>query len=160
PTYPAGVRDSAVVNGTVYFAADDGARGVELWKSAGTAAGTVLVKDINTRPAPPAPMPFFGQPQAPSSFPSHFTAVNNAVYFVADDGAHGQALWKSDGTPGGTVLVKDVFPDEAPLPGQQPFSTYGNLTAFQGALYFTTTTSGGGGGLWKSDGTAAGTVLV
>src|SRR5262245_8759315 len=36
-----------VMNGAVYFAADDGLHGVELWKSNGTAAGTTLFKDIN-----------------------------------------------------------------------------------------------------------------
>ena len=35
------------MNGTLFFAANDGMHGVELWKSDGTAAGTVLVKDIN-----------------------------------------------------------------------------------------------------------------
>ena len=35
------------VNGTLFFAADDGTNGKELWKSDGTAAGTVMVKDIN-----------------------------------------------------------------------------------------------------------------
>ena len=37
----------ANVNGTLYFSATDGAHGYELWKSDGTASGTVLLKDIN-----------------------------------------------------------------------------------------------------------------
>jgi ELWxxDGT repeat protein len=31
---------------TLFFTADNGVNGLELWKSNGTAAGTVLVKDI------------------------------------------------------------------------------------------------------------------
>ena len=37
---------SANVNGTLFFAATTRRNGYELWKSDGTAAGTVLVKDI------------------------------------------------------------------------------------------------------------------
>ena len=36
------------VGNTLYFTADDGFNGDELWKSDGTASGTVMVKDINS----------------------------------------------------------------------------------------------------------------
>ena len=76
------------VNGTLFFEAYDGTYGTELWKSDGTEAGTVLVKDIN--------------PGAVSSDPSGLTNVNGTLFFAADDGSHRHALWRSDGTPAGT----------------------------------------------------------
>ena len=87
---------SVVIGSTAYFTAEDGVHGIELWKSNGTAAGTVLVKDINPGSA------------SSCSDPSFLTNVNGTLFFSADDGTHGPELWKSDGTAAGTALVKDI----------------------------------------------------
>ena len=49
-------------------------------------------------------------PVGGGSSPRELTAVNGTLFFSADDGVHGEELWKSDGTAEGTVLVKDIFP--------------------------------------------------
>jgi ELWxxDGT repeat protein len=69
------------VNGTLFFRAEDGVgvHGVELWKSDGTADGTLLVKDINLWTI--------------SSEPETLTDVNGTLFFGARDGVHGSELW-------------------------------------------------------------------
>ena len=112
--------DLTNVNGTLYFRANDGTHGGELWKSDGTAAGTVLVKDIN--------------PGANDSLPIDLTNVNGTLYFKATyfqltDPINDFELWKSDGTAAGTVLLKDI---NRAIPSN-PI----NLTNVNGTLYFT-----------------------
>ena len=53
-----------------------------------------------------------GDPDTPPSRPSGFAGVAGTLFFNADDGIHGRELWKSDGTKAGTVLVKDIDPDD------------------------------------------------
>jgi len=57
---------------TFYFAANDGFTGNELFKTDGTEANTLLVKDINPGPG--------------SSNPFLFMFMNKHIYFTADDG--------------------------------------------------------------------------
>jgi ELWxxDGT repeat protein len=143
--------DFTNVNGTLFFTADDGSSGRELWKSDGTDAGTVLVKDIRTGTD--------GNGNPLSSNPAYLTNVNGTLFFRANDGSSGVELWKSDGTDAGTVLVKDIVTGTngsgTPL-GSAPYY----LTNVNGTLFFTAYDSSSGVELWKSDGTDAGTVLV
>jgi ELWxxDGT repeat protein len=87
------------VGGTLFFTANDGTTGVELWKSDGTGAGTMLVKDIN--------------PGGASSSPQALTEPIDKIFFTADDGTNGRELWKSNGTELGTMLLKDINPGDA-----------------------------------------------
>ena len=43
------------------------------------------------------------------SIPHSLTVSGNLVYFVCDDGVHGEELWVTDGTRDGTRLVKDIL---------------------------------------------------
>lgn len=128
-------------NGLMYFFADSYRKGVELWKSDGTEAGTKLVKDI-----------FSGSSDAFEQG-CNMVVLNNALYFMAF-GWDGPALWKSDGTEEGTVMVKD------PLKANGFFG-WRSLTTVNNALYFYVQDySVNAYVLWKSDGTTAGTVPV
>jgi ELWxxDGT repeat protein len=78
----------------MFFGADDGVNGHELWVTDGTVEGTRLVKDI--------------RPGNEGSFLSKFVEVDGLLYFGASDGDHGQELWVSDGTEEGTQMVRDI----------------------------------------------------
>jgi ELWxxDGT repeat protein len=133
-------RELIIVRGELFFTAEDGTSGRELWKSSGThGAGTVRVKDVRPGPA--------------TSNPRRLTEVGDKLFFTAEDGKHGRELWVSDGTDEGTVMVKDIFPGSL---GSAP--EY--LTAFEGILYFAANDGVNGTELWRSDGTAEGTFLV
>jgi ELWxxDGT repeat protein len=103
------------VGDELFFTADDGTHGDELWKSDGSAAGTRLVKDLE-----PGPLSSFAQ--------GYLTAVGGTLFFVAGDRAHGQELWSSDGTRPGTKRI-DVYPGP-----EDSYPEY--LTRLGGALYF------------------------
>ena len=127
-----GPSDLTNVNGKLYFGANGGKLGVELWQSDGTAVGTNMIKDII--------------PGSESSDPSDMTNVNGTLYFVANDGdgvgAHGRELWKTDGTAAGTVMVKDINP------GPNGSST-GNLKNVDGTLFFRAHDATNGDELWN-----------
>jgi ELWxxDGT repeat protein len=129
------------INDTVFFVVNDGIQGHELlWKSDGTEAGTVMVKDIK-------PDNTDGD-----SFIYGLTSINETLFFVANDGIHGYELWKSDGTEVGTVMVKDIDTYDA--------DQLSELINVNGTLFFVADDGIHGRELWKSDGTETGTVMV
>ncbi len=136
-------------NGTLFFAASDETAGAELWKSDGTDNGTVRVADIN--------------PGMAGSSPYYFTPVGSTLFFVANDGTHGCELWRTDGTEAGTRFVKDTSPSAECEIGVGPYDMFRvyvsptALTDVAGTLYFVGQTEYDQV-LWKSDGTEAGTV--
>lgn len=103
----------------------------------GANAQTVtLLKDINTT-----------VDVSYSSDPRDFTEFKGAGYFFASSSPGVQGLWRTDGTPAGTKLVKNN------LDGS-------HLTASGGKLFFVGNDGISGSELWKSDGTPGGTILV
>jgi ELWxxDGT repeat protein len=136
------------VNGTVFFVANDGVTGDELWKSVPPydEASTELVEDINQNPTP-----------AESSLPQGLTNVNGTLFFAADDGTRGTELWKStDGTAGGTDIVEDIDPgDDTPMDLDPDSSFPDDLTNVDGTLFFRANNGTNGRELWSSGGTDA-----
>ncbi|WP_164020782.1 ELWxxDGT repeat protein [Pyxidicoccus trucidator] len=137
--------DFAAVGSTLFFAASDGVNGRELWKSDGTRDGTVLVANIS--------------PASEHSTPFGLTAVGSTLVFFAHNGANGYEPWRSDGTPEGTVMVADLATgSSSSVDKNNP--RYDVRTVVGSTLYFVASGTSTGLALWKTDGTAAGTVPI
>ncbi|MFN0012023.1 MAG: ELWxxDGT repeat protein [Phycisphaerales bacterium] len=137
-----------VVGSTLFFAADSGTTGAELWKTDGTAVNTVLVKNINTAAG-------FGGMDA---LVEEQVSVNGVLAFTADDGINGEELWVSNGTTAGTVLVKNIAPG-----AQNP--SYPNSLKVVGTsptqlLYFSAADGNNNYELWRTDGTTPNTFIT
>jgi ELWxxDGT repeat protein len=124
-----------------YFVADDGIHGDEIWRTDGTKENTYLIKDIN---------------KIGGTSPKGLFLFKNEIYFSANDGVFGQELWKTDGAESGTIMVKDIHS----YPGNS--SSPSGFTVYQDELYFIAKDYylNNGYGLWKTDGTASGTVKI
>lgn len=107
-----------------------------VWTSDGTAGGTQMVSN--------AGMPAGG----------HVVARERDILFTATAPATGQELWRSDGTPGQTLLVKDIYPG---VRGSNPLDVVGTGSRF---VYAGAEDDQAGSELWCTDGTPNGTRLV
>ncbi len=137
------MREITNVNGTLFFEAHDGVHGKELWKSDGTGAGTVLVKDITPGAGSSAGFAI--------NHLDDFTAYNGQLFFTAFHNGH--RLWKSDGTAAGTVPLTPANTVE--------FAFLENdMEIFNNELYFLAQAGWDVVQLWKTDGTLAGTKQI
>jgi ELWxxDGT repeat protein len=177
------------VGNAIFFGANDGVHGNELWTSDGTPEGTILVADVNPTG------------DAVGALPSTFTAQGQLFFIAADDGYNSQ-IWKTDGTSAGTIqfthyesefpmnpyafkisgdkvvandygddvghenFVLDlatgnysVLKDINPGPDGSIHTVFNNMVSFADEIYFVSTTTNGVQ-LWKTDGTSANTVVV
>ena len=126
------------LDGILYYSYSDNVHGSELWRTDGTMQGTYMIKDIAKNG---------------SSSPTQFVKIDNTLLFTTRIGE----LWKTDGTKEGTVLVKGGFQ----LSGSGlPFKNFGEETVTNNTVYFAATSNDGKYGLWKSDGTEDGTILI
>jgi ELWxxDGT repeat protein len=130
----------------VFFVGDDNIHGFEFWVSDGTEAGTQLLKDID-------PATDGNPPEVCGLLPPKVGTVGNMFFFVWDDGINGDELWRSDGTPSGTVLVKDI------LPGPSG-SSVSLITDFNGRAVFDALTDEFGSEPWISNGRKEGTAMI
>ncbi len=103
--------------------------GLNLWRSDGTAAGTV---DLGAQP-----------------LQQGLVVAGDRVFFRAED-VGGTEVWTSDGTPAGTRALTDFAPDD-------PFIGRLWLRAIGSRVYFAPDDGLHGQELWVSDGSPAGT---
>lgn len=125
------------VNGTLFFTAYEHTNGTQLWKSDGSSAGTVMVKNIDIN-------------GNYTSF-SETMSSNGLVFFMTNSS---RKLWRSDGTATGTFLLYDAGTNY--MGGNSSH----NMISFKNKMYFKGFEYQGDGELWESDGSVAGTKLT
>jgi ELWxxDGT repeat protein len=144
------------VNGTLYFH-----NGYELWKSDGTEAGTVKVRSLNsirniTNVGGKAYILNVNASEGLEVWRTNATGLlkvkviresfatphrynisaglGNIYFFVANDGVHGNEIWRSDGTAVGTFMVQDLNTiDSTTYNGEVDIRSF---MVFKNKLYF------------------------
>jgi len=180
-SYPYQLR---VHDGKVYFTADDGVHGREMWISDGTVAGTEMVVDFVPGPEAPriglGPSTDFGLvfdidytelwvtegfaggtveiPFPPSLATSpdelYFDDGNDQLFFVGHLDASGREPFVTDGTVAGTVPLGDIEP------GPSGSAAVFLATLPNGRTLFSATSGPAGRQLWSTEGLSGDALLT
>lgn len=138
-----GLREGPTrIGDATYFSASNDDAGAELWTTDGSIAGTHRLLDLNPGPG--------------DSGPRALAPLGGGALFHADDGQHGRALWFFDPASGQARLVKDI---RATNNGSIASANQAEFARVGGFVYFNSDRANQPG-LWRTDGTAAGTTLV
>ena len=135
------------VNGTLFFTSyENGYYNRELWKTFddGGTIGVMMVKDLGIDPGDDGLLGTADDDPSISSYPTFLTNVDGVLFFAAEDFEAGVELFKSDGTPGGTMMVSDLNPSGSSYPYE--------LTAFNGEVFFAADDDTGERHVYRSDG--------
>ena len=147
PQYSRSEIEMAVFNDELYFIRDSSGHGDELWKTDGTQSGTVMVKDI----VPGSTSGFCSNPSSWCQGGFRFHATENYLLFDVDSDGDGKLeLWKTDGTSGGTSMLKEISLPSADL---IHYHLVGEIVYFRASQHGSYDYE-----LWSTDGTPSGTV--
>ena len=128
----------------VFFIANTPEVGEDLWVSDGTTAGTRLLKDIN--------------PGIESAEVNILGRTEEALYWLAKS-ANGVGLWKTQGTPESTQLVKQITAENRFTSGYFYAMDNGRFF-FSASTQSNPTAADDSFELWVSDGTQSGTLRI
>jgi ELWxxDGT repeat protein len=134
-----GFRGTTPHGAVFYFSDGHGTR--QIYRTDGTRRGTRVMSDHSAGPG--------------KGIPYGFAQLGDQVFYsVSSTDAPVTSLWKTNGTPEGTMKI--VAADgTAPKPVLSEL-----MPSFQGSLYFLAYGTGGRLQLWRTDGTPAGTMLL
>jgi len=112
----------------LFFSADNGQTGDELWSTKGKGASTRLFQDI--------------YPGSNSSSPSSFAGYKNSLFFSANDGRRGHELWTTKGEKGKSERLADINSGKGS-------SSPADLLVMDSVLYMSANDGSHGRELWK-----------
>jgi ELWxxDGT repeat protein len=149
------------VESRLYFLADDGVHGRELWVTNGTASGTHMVIDLVPGEAGVWTKPSWGESNRDNPVLEQMTAFDDRLFFRFNDGKynHGFELWVSNGSAIGTHLFKDIGTGDDQF-GYAASGYPDELTVVGGKMFFSAWDPVHYRELWETDGTVARTKMV